>query len=366
MIPVYQPWIASLEKKYINDAVESQWISSTGKYVDKAEELLAEFIGTKYALTTTSGTTALHLCFRALDKEIFGPNKVFHDKCVLIPTTTFVASAFAAAYDNRLIKFVDINPETWNMDLNQVEQICKTHRVGQVMPVHLYGNPCDMSKLKNLQQVYGFDIIEDACESLGATIHGYKTGSMADIACFSFYGNKTFSCGEGGALTTNSSELYEKAKLLRGQAQSFNKRYWHVDLGYNYRLTNLQSAILCAQLERSDEILEQKQRVAQRYRENLKNFIWQRILPGHDHSHWLITIKLPCNYGPIANYLKQNKIDSRKVFYPITDMPSFKDNFEYPNASELSEYGLSLPSFPELSNDQIDFICDKLKEAINQ
>lgn len=366
MIPVYQPWVTDLEKKYVNDAVESKWISSIGKYVDKAEQLLAEFIGTKHALTTTSGTTALHLCFRALDKNIVNSAKPIYDKCVLIPSTTFVASAFAAIYDNRLIKFVDIDPETWNIDLNQVKKICETHRISHVMPVHLYGNPCNMAELKELQKQHGFYIIEDACESLGAMIGNQKTGSMSDVSCFSFYGNKTFSCGEGGAFMTNDTELYEKAKLLRGQAQSFDKRYWHVDLGYNYRLTNLQAAVLCAQLERSDEILEQKERVAQRYQENLKDFTWQKVLPNHKHSHWLVTIKLPCNYKSVANCLKQNNIDSRKVFYPITDMPIFKNNNKFPNASQLSQQGLSLPSYPELSNDKIDFICEKLKKAIDQ
>lgn len=186
MIPVYKPWLTSLEKKYINDAVDTSWISSTGKYVDKAEELFAAFVGTKYAIVASSGTTALHLCYRAL------PNS--DDGLVLIPNTTFIATAFTASYDNRRIRFVDVDPVTWNIDVDEVERICKQEQVSIVVPVHLYGNPADMVRLLNLQAKYEFKIIEDACESLGAKIGNKVTGSMSDVACFSFYGNKTFTC----------------------------------------------------------------------------------------------------------------------------------------------------------------------------
>lgn len=359
MIPVYKPWLTSLEKKYINDAVDTSWISSTGKYVDKAEELFAAFVGTKYAIVASSGTTALHLCYRALPND--------DDGLVLIPNTTFIATAFTASYDNRKIRFVDVDPVTWNIDVDEVERICKQEQVSIVVPVHLYGNPADMARLLNLQAQYEFKIIEDACESLGAKIGNKVTGSMSDVACFSFYGNKTFTCGEGGAITTNDEAIATKAKLLRGQAQDPNKRYWHVDIGYNYRLTNTHAAILCGQLERAQEILTEKHRVSERYLEHLSNveeIQFQRVLPGHIHSHWLVTFTLPPGKDnqDFSSYMMNHGVDTRKIFYPVTDMPPYVTHkTKYSVASYLSRQGVSLPSYPQLTNSEIDKICDLIK-----
>lgn len=368
MIPVYQPWLTDLEKKYVTDAIDTKWISSAGKYVEKAEELFADFIGVKHALVTTSGTTALHLCFRAMDThvEYNGEHPLgFWPGVCIVPDTTFVASLFAPSYDRRQAVTVDVDPETWNLDLNQVEKICQEKRVEWVMAVHLYGNPCDMDRLYQLQQKYGFKLIEDACESLGATVQGRRTGGLSDVACFSFYGNKTFTCGEGGALTTNDKEVYLKAKQLRGQAQDFQKRYWHVDIGYNYRMTNLSAAVLCAQLERANEILAEKRRVANLYIKHLgSDFELQTVLDGHEHSYWLMTVKLPTNYKPVQRKLKTLGIDTRKIFYPISEMPPFDKWGPTPVAHELSQRGLSLPSYPELKDEQIVYICDSLKKAI--
>lgn len=360
MIPVYQPWLTSLEKKYANEALESGWISSTGKFVTKAEELFAEFIGVKHAIVTTSGTTALHLCLRALDKHL-------QPGAVLIPDTTFIASAFAASYDSREVKLIDVDPQTWNIDLDLVEEYLKNHPVSIIMPVHLYGNPVDMERLKDLQKIYGFKIVEDACEALGASINGKRTGTWSDTACFSFYGNKTFTSGEGGAAVTNDDDFAAKIKLLRGQAQDPNKRYWHIDVGYNYRMTNVQAAILCGQLERADVILEEKKRVADRYQKALGGHLeFQKVLNGHQHSNWLVTLKLPIKQGPISDLLRSKyQIDSRKIFYPISTMPPY---FAFigvgTNSLKLSECGLSLPSYPELTNSEIDYISESLLKCL--
>lgn len=383
MIPVYQPWLTDLEKRYVNEALDAGWISSAGKFIDKSEELFAQFVGTKYALVCSNGTTALHLCYRALDKsdplprihQLYANN---HD-VVVMPNITFVATAAAARFDERQIIFADVDLETWNLDLKAVEAICEKYQVTTVVPVHLYGNPVDMVGLKELQKTYGFRILEDACESLGGEINGVRTGNLSDIACFSFFGNKSLTCGEGGAITTNDEALYNKAKLLRGQAQDFKKRYWHVDVGYNYRLTNIQAAILCAQLERALEILAEKQRVFERYYANLKDHVkFQKVLPGHKHSNWLVTVTLPCPYEPIAKAMADKGIDTRKIFYPVSDMPPYQDDLywikpDWPlsatansNSHSLSAYGLSLPSYPQLTNDQIDTISESLKTAISQ
>lgn len=359
MIPVYKPWLTKLEKKYLDEAYNSTWISSTGKFINKAEQLLADFLKVKHCIVTTSGTTALHLCLRALDKHID------NDSDVVVPNTTFVASAFAPAYDNRNIKFIDIDKHTWNLDIDQLENYLTHNNVSAVIAVHLYGNPVDMFRLNNLKSKFGFKIIEDACESLGAKIMGRKTGSMGDINCFSFYGNKTVTCGEGGAVTTNDDDLANNVRLLRGQAQDTQKRYWHIDIGYNYRMTNMQAAILCGQLERIDEILNEKQRVADRYYNNLKNtsLTFQKVLISHKHSNWLISFKSK-HRDKIINHLKKHGIETRPVFYPINTMPPFIDSNILKNSIELSMYGLSVPSYPTLTNKQIDNICNLIKEVI--
>lgn len=368
MIPVYKPWITDLEKSYVNEALNEGWISS-GRFIEKSEELLANYLNVKYALVASSGTTALHLCLRVLDNKL----QSIHDDIdnsngvILIPNTTFVASSAVALYDKRAIELVDINYETWNIDLDLVDEICSTTRVFAVMPVHLYGNPCDMDGLLELQNKYEFNIIEDACESLGASINGIKTGTIGDVGCFSFYGNKLLSCGEGGAVVTNNENLYKRAKLLRGQAQDPNKRYWHIDVGYNYRMTNIQAAILTAQLERINEITHEKQRVNNRYIKNLDGIKMQKVLKGHINSNWLISIELPGSYLPVEEDLRNSGIETRKIFYPISSMPSYNDHYSnFPNSERLSSRGLSLPSYPQLTDSEIDFVCNKVKESISK
>jgi perosamine synthetase len=366
MIPVYKPWLTDLERKYVNEAVESSWISSTGKYIQKAEELFADFVGVKHAVTTTSGTTALHLCIKSTsltDSNSWGRNLKF-----IVPNTTFAATAFAVDYDNRGgIVFADADIKTWNLSIEHVEYLCQQQRIDAVLPVHLYGNPVDMDGLKLLQEKYKFYIIEDACESIGAKINGQMTGSIGDIGCFSFYGNKTLTSGEGGMVVTNDDEMAERVRFLRGQAQDPNKRYWHLDIGHNYRMTNLQAAVLCGQLERSEEILAEKARVANRYLENLAHMQevkFQKVLPGHEHSYWMVSALLATNNKTFSAWMRDNGVDTRKVFYPLTDMPpwNLRKHTGLANSKILSSNGVSFPSYPELTNAEIDKICSLVKK----
>lgn len=358
MIPVYRPWLTDLEKSYVTEAVESTWISSTGKFIDRAEELFAEFVGVKHCVLASSGTTALHLCLKAAGLK---------EGIIISPNLTFAATAFAASYLGRKIEFVDSNPSTWNIDVDQVEKLCKTTKVAAVVPVHLYGNPADMKRLKQLQDEYGFALIEDACESIDAKIDSQKTGTWSDLACFSFYGNKTLSCGEGGAVTTNSQELADRARLFRGQAMDPNKRYWHVDIGHNYRMTNMQAAVLTAQLERADEILAEKRRVAARYLSNLDGLVkFQKVFSGHEHSYWLISVETEYKFEALAPKMRQRGVDVRPIFYPMTDMPPYYQPGVSPIAHHLSTHGISLPSYPTLTNSEIDKVCLALQESIHE
>lgn len=361
MIPVYIPWITDLEKKYINEAIDSTWISSTGKFINMAEEKFGEIIGNSNVLTANNGTNALHLCCISANVD--------RDSVVVIPTLTYAASAFAVSYCNAKIEFIDSDPDTWNMDLEMLEDYCVAFSPTHVMAVHLLGNPVDMVKLMELSIKYNFTIIEDACESIGANIYGTHTGNFSIASAFSFYGNKTLAVGEGGIIVTRDQDTLERAKLIRGQAQHPTKRYWHIDIGHNYRMTNIQAAILCAQIERYDEIIAEKERVSDTYHDNFKSdsrIMTQKVLEGHKHGRWMIAIKTPIRAFNLAVELKKLGIDTRPMFYPISTMPPYYNCVDMPVANDLSDKCLMLPSYPLLSDDNIDYICDAIRVVLDQ
>lgn len=358
-IPIYEPWLTNLEKDYAKSAIDSTWISSNGKFIAQAEEALSEFYGA-HVVVSNNGTTALHLCCLAAGMR---PGAK-----VLLPSTTYAATAFAPSYCGAQIEFVDSDPDTWNMDLNIVEKICQATEIDFVIPVHLLGNPVDMHRLDALSKAYGFVIIEDACESIGATINGKLTGTFGRLSALSFYGNKTFTSGEGGAVISTSKDLATNAKMLRGQAQSFDRRYWHLDIGYNYRMTNIQAAILCAQLCRKDEILAEKARVAEQYSKHIANdnrIKMQKVLEGHIHGNWMITVKTEMPADSLAAALSEAGVETRPMFYPLNEMPPFRDRRFAPVSKELSERCLMLPSSPLLSNSDINFVCSEIKRALD-
>ena len=360
MIPVYEPWISDLEKAYAKQAIDSTWISSNGEFIAKAEKLFGEFLGTPHVIVANNGTTALHLCCRAA-----GMNE---GDVVLVPSCTYAATAFAPIYCGATIKYVDSDPQTWNIDLDIVEKICKQEKVDFVIPVHLFGNPVDMPRLNRLSNEFGFTVIEDACESIGATIDGERTGKMSKLSAFSFYGNKTFTSGEGGAVVAQNAKLADFAKMLRGQGQSFDRRYWHLAVGYNYRMTNIQAAILCAQIERGEEILKEKKRVANKYKsifQESKSIEMQRVLTGHEHGSWMIVIKTQLNAEALAAELKKAGIDTRPMFYPLNEMPPLRSKDITPVSKGLSERCLMLPSSPLLSDENIDFVCKNVVKALD-
>ncbi len=360
MIPVYQPWLTELERQYLDRTITAGWISSNGEFVDRSERQLASLLGVNHARVVSNGTTALHLCLRGV--------RILPGEKVIVPETTFAASAFAVSYVRAAPIFVDADPATWNLDLNQVEDACKKYQIRAVMPVHLYGNPVDMRALQALKNKYGFYIVEDACESIGSTFDGKYTGNLGDIACFSFYGNKTITCGEGGVVVTNDKTCDERVKLLRGQAHDPNRRYWHIDVGHNYRLTNMQAAVLCAQLDRFPEIFEQKKRVAATYRANLPAEMFQVTPEGGTNSNWMISVRLPVKAAGVAAYLADHGVETRPIFYAISDMPPYKMAISLGKkvSRELNEYGITLPSYPQLTDSEIVAICDVLKGAINE
>jgi len=360
-IPISQPSITDKEIQYVNSAMKSGWVSSLGEYIEKFEKEFAEYCGAKYALTTSNGTTALHL---ALESCGIGENDE-----VIVPELTFIATASAVLHTGANVVIVDINRDTLCIDPDVIEKSI-TKDTKAIIPVHLYGYPAEMDKIIQIAEKYNLIVIEDAAEAHGAEINGKKVGSIGDISIFSFYGNKIITSGEGGMLVTSNESLYKKAKLLRDHAMSPKKRYWHDEIGFNYRMTNIQAALGLAQFERIDEILEKKKEVYEWYKEHLSNIQGVKLnytKTGIRNVFWMVVLEIDSfneeKREEFMQKLKERNIDSRPYFYPLSSFPMFdqKDNRV---AYTLYEKGLNLPSYFDITKEQIMYICQVIKELL--
>ena len=368
-IPVCEPVIGEKEENYILEALRTNWISSKGRFVEEFAQKFAEFCGVRYCVLTTSGTTALHLALAALG---IGPGDE-----VIIPAFTMAATAFAVSYTGATPVLVDSEPETGNIDVSKIEEKI-TPRTRAIIPVHIYGHPCDMDSLIALARKYNLFVIEDAAEAHGAEYRGRRCGSIGDVGCFSFYANKIITMGEGGAVVTNDPQIAEKLRLLSDLAHSPRKRFSHIDLGFNYRLTNLQAAIGLAQLERAEELIEARRRNAQLYNG------WLEEIPGlrlpiekrqHKNVYWMYGVVVEQEFGmdrdKLMEALRQRGIGTRAFFVPMHQQPIYRKKLrlfrdeKYPVAEELGRKGLYLPSGSGLTRDQIEYICTVIKELAN-
>ena len=360
-IPVANPDIGEKELSYVADAVKSGWVSSAGEYITKFEEKFASFCNANYAISTSNGTAALHLALLALG--------IKEGDEVLVPNLTFVSSASAVRHARATPILVDIEKETWNINPNEIEKKI-TPRTKAIMPVHLYGHPCDMDRVMELAKKYNLYVIEDACEAHGAEYKGKKVGPIGDIGCFSFYGNKIMTTGEGGMCVTNNKELADKIMKIKSHGTSGERRYWHEVVGYNYRMTNLQAALGLAQLERINELIEKKKSNAKYYSEKLKDVKGLVLPPEKDWAknvHWMYSILVEnMDRDIFMAKLKDKGIDSRPFFYPINDMPPYKSDEQFPIAKEISQKGINLPSSPTLTTEQIDYITEAIREICQQ
>ncbi|NJM53531.1 MAG: DegT/DnrJ/EryC1/StrS family aminotransferase, partial [Blastocatellia bacterium] len=283
-IPVAATTLNGNEKKYVNDCLETGWISSAGKYVGLFEESFAEFCGVRHAVACCNGTVALHLALASLG--------VTAGDEIIVPTLTFVATPNAVTYCGATPVFVDSEAETWNLNPAEVEAKI-TPRTKAIIAVHLYGHPAQMRKLKEIALRHKLFLIEDAAEAHGALCDGQKIGSIGDVSAFSFYANKIITTGEGGMVVTNDDALAEKIRLLRGQGMDPNRRYWHTVIGYNYRMMNLAAAIGLGQLEKVENQLEARRKIALQYRARLHDtsgIIWQDEQIWASHVNWMVSI----------------------------------------------------------------------------
>jgi perosamine synthetase len=361
-IRVAEPVLDGNESKYVLNCLEENWISSKGKYIDTFERLLAEYCGTRHAIVTNNGTTSLHLALAAMG--------VAEGDEVIMPTLSYVATANAAVYCNATPVFVDCEPEYFSMDPEKIEKAI-TPRTKAIMTVPLYGHPVDMDPIQRVAQEHGLAVLEDSAESLGAEYKGRRIGSLALCSSFSFFGNKTITTGEGGAITTDNDELAMRMRYLRGQAVDPSKNYWHKEIGFNYRMTNLAAAIGVAQAERLPIHVERRRQVAKWYKEALWSHQSYLQLPKQadwaKHSYWMYTVLIrEANLqfrDQMIHELANLGVETRPVFYPIHTMPSHFRNQRYPVSERCSYSGLNLPTHGRMTKADVEFVADSMSKA---
>ena len=317
-ISVYKPFLAPNVKKYINECLDSNWISSKGNFINKFEDKFCDFLNVPYATSVSNGTVALHVAMLALG--------IKKGDEVIVPDFTYIASVNAIAYVGAKPILVDANIKTWNIDTSLIAERI-TDKTKAIMAVHLYGNPCNMKKIKELCDKYNLFLIEDAAEAFGSKYQDSYCGSFGDISTFSFFGNKTITTGEGGMVVANNSDLDERVKLLKNQAVSQTKEYWHEEIGFNYRMTNIQAAIGLAQLEQGQNTLDKKSELANNYMSALEMLpiSFQILEKNGFSSFWMVSIIVENNTirNNLRKHLFKNGVETRPFFHPASEMPVF-------------------------------------------
>lgn len=356
-IPVYQPSLNGNEKKYVNECIDSTWISSKGKFVNQFETAFAKYIDVKHATTVSNGTVAIHLALLALG--------IGEGDEVIVPTLTYIASVNAIAYTGATPVFVDSLSESWQINPDDVLKKITT-KTKAVMAVHLYGHPCDMDPLVEICKKHNIFLIEDCAEAIGSLYNGKHVGTFGDISTFSFFGNKTITTGEGGMVVTNDETLHDRSVHFKGQGLAKHRQYWHDVVGYNYRMTNICAAIGLAQLENIEQVLKEKERVADTYRSLLANtpvVFHNQVGNNVYHSYWMCSI-LTSNAkerDALRTHLENQGIETRPLFYPVHTMPMYSAQYQrHPTAEDIGWRGLNLPSYPGLKQEEIEFICKEI------
>jgi perosamine synthetase len=359
-IPLTFPVLAEPELEAVGDAIRSGWVSSTGPAIAEFEASFATFCEVAHGVAVMNGTAALHLALEALD---VGPGDE-----VIVPDLTFAATAEAVVHAQAVPVAVDVDPVTWTLDPALVEAAC-TPRTKVIMPVHLYGHPADMAPILALAESSGIAVLEDAAEAHGARYRGRRVGSIGKVGAFSFYGNKLMTTGEGGMCVTADAALAERMRHLRAHAQPPGRRYWHDEIGWNYRMTNLQAALGVAQMTRIDDVIADRQRMGRLYRDALAGTGIEAAPEAEwaETVYWLYSALLPrgVDRDRVMASLADAGIETRPFFFPLHEMPPYRgDAGRYPVASELALRGITLPSFYAIGQAEIDTVVSALRDAI--
>jgi perosamine synthetase len=371
-IPVCRPWLPGNEKKYVQECMDSNWISSSGKFIEIFEEEFSRYCGSDFGVSCTSCYAALHLACMAIG--------LGRGDEVIVPTFTMSAPLVAVCQTGARPVLVDCNEDTWNIDENRIEEKI-TEKTKAIIAVHIYGHPCEMDKIMEIAKKYGLIVIEDAAEAHGAEYRGKRVGGIGDIGCFSFFGNKILTCGEGGMAITNNPEYVERMKKFRNYAFE-EPRFLHRNLGANYRITNLQAGIGVAQVENAQMLVESRRSVGLRYNRLLKD-VKGIILPVErdecKNVYWMYGVVLEdevqITREEFVERLKEKGIDSRDFFIPMNKQPVFLDGRMenapdckgfYGVAEKIGRRGFYLPSSSDLTDKEIEFVCGKLKELLSE
>jgi perosamine synthetase len=356
------PNVGELEKEYLNKCIDSTFVSTAGENIGIFENKFAEYLNAKRAVSTQSGTAAIHLALHELG---IGPEDE-----VIVPVLTFIASVNPIKYVGATPVFVDVDPQTWNIDPEEIEKHI-TKRTKAIIPVHIYGNPCDMEKIMEISKKYDIPVIEDATESLGAKYKDKYTGTFGTINAFSFNGNKIITTGGGGMIVSNDVEKAKHIKFLVNQARDTSKGYYHPEIGFNYRMTNLEASLGLAQFERLPDFLEKKRKFAEIYKnefEKNENISFQKSYEGALSSYWLPSIKIESEktIPQIQEELKEKGIPTRRTFIPIVEFPPYAEykKEEYKNAYEIYEKGLNLPGSTMNTFEQVKYIAEIIERRI--
>lgn len=356
--------VGPLEVGYTADAAQTGWNDKCFDYLKRFEAAVCKILGVKYAIATPSCTAALHLALLTLDIKAGDE--------VILPDSTWVATANAVAYTGATPVFVDVCEDDWTIDPQAVKRAI-TPRTKAIIPVHLYGHPCKMDELNTIAKEYGVRVIEDAAESMGSLYHGKHTGALGDMACFSFHGSKTVVMGEGGVFTTNDEQLYARARFLGDQAKHPTRRFYNEEVGYKFRLSNMQAAFGLAQMERLEEIVAKKRQIFQWYREELagvRELTLNPELPGVRNNYWMVTPVVDAGWNggaeKLLTELETRAISVRPFFYPCTELPIYAKYRREPTpvAHALHDQGLNLPCGAELSREEVHYICAHLRNIL--
>jgi len=366
-IPINKPSITELEIEYVNDAIANGWGAKCYDYIYKFQNDFAEYQDAGFALATSSCTGAIHLALMALGVKAGDE--------VIVPDITWIASVEPVLYIGAKPVFVDVLRESWCIDPVKIKAAI-TSKTKAIIVVHLYGNICEMDEIMALAKEHNLVVLEDAAEGLGSEYKGKKAGSIGDAGVFSFHGTKTMTTGEGGILVTNNEAIFEKAKILndhgRNPKDPENKMFWMREYGYKYKMSNLQAALGCAQISRIEELVDKKRQIFNWYKELLSDIRCQMNpeFSGTKNSYWLPTVIFDksVNFDREAFFvlMKDNGIDSRPFFFPLTSLPMFEEKKGNKVAYDIYQRGVNLPSYHDITNEDVQRICHLIANFIHE